>query len=73
MLETAVSGTDLQVVGLLLVPYLLYEFRSFRAVVDARLTGIQDALTALDDRLDRVEARVFPVVEQKNGLRSHSG
>lgn len=65
MLEEVVSGADLQVVGLLLVPYLLYEFRSFRAVVDARLTGIQDALTALDERLDRVEARVFPVPETK--------
>ena len=64
MLEAVVSGTDLQAVGLLLVPYLLYEFRSFRAVVDARLTGIQGALMALDERLDRVEARVFPVVEE---------
>ena len=61
MLEAVVSGTDLQAVGLLLVPYLLYEFRSFRAVVDARLTGIRDALDALDERLDRVEARVFLV------------
>ncbi len=61
MLEAVVSGTDLQAVGLLVVPYLLYEFRSFRAVVDARLAGIHDALTALDERLDRVEARVFPV------------
>ena len=66
MLEAVVSGTDLQAVGLLLVPYLLYEFRSFRAVVDARLAGIQDALTALDDRLDRVEARVFPAVERNS-------
>lgn len=65
MLETAVSGTDLQAVGLLLVPYLLYEFRSFRALMDARLTGITAALTALDERLDRVEARVFPVPETK--------
>jgi len=73
MLEEVVSGTDLQAVGLLLVPYLLYEFRSFRALMDARLTGITAALTALDERLDRVEARVFPVVEQKNGLRSPPG
>jgi len=65
MLEEVVSGTDLQAVGLLLVPYLLYEFRSFRALMDARLTGITAALTALDERLDRVEARVFPVPETK--------
>ena len=65
MLEAVVSGTDLQAVGLLLVPYLLYEFRSFRAVVDARLTGIRDALDALDERLDRVEARVFLVPDGK--------
>jgi len=66
MLEEVVSGTDLQAVGLLLVPYLLYEFRSFRALMDARLTGITAALTALDERLDRVEARVFPVPETKS-------
>jgi hypothetical protein len=61
VLEGVVSGTDLQVVGLLLVPYILYEFRAFRALMDARLTGITAALTALDERLDRVEARVFLV------------
>jgi len=66
MLEEVVSGTDLQAVGLLLVPYLLYEFRSFRALMDVRLTGITAALTALDERLDRVEARVFPVPETKS-------
>lgn len=65
MLEEVVSGADLQAVGLLLVPYLLYEFRSFRVLMDARLTGITAALTALDERLDRVEARVFPGVVQK--------
>lgn len=65
MLEDVVSGTDLQAVGLLLVPYLLYEFRSFRALMDARLASITAALTALDERLDRVEARVFPGVVQK--------
>jgi hypothetical protein len=65
VLEGVVSGTDLQVVGLLLVPYILYEFRSFRALMDARLTGITAALTALDERLDRVEARVFLVPDVK--------
>lgn len=66
MLEGVVSGTDLQVVGLLLVPYLLYEFRAFRTSVDARLAGIRDALDALDERLDRVEARVFLVPDGKS-------
>ena len=61
MLEGVVSGTDLQVVGLLLVPYILYEFRVFRALMDARLAGITASLTALDERLDRVESRVFLV------------
>ena len=61
MLEGVVSGTDLQVVGLLLVPYILYEFRNFRTLMDARLTGITAALMALDERLDRVESRVFLV------------
>ncbi|HQD27168.1 MAG TPA: hypothetical protein PKV78_11595 [Methanoculleus thermophilus] len=66
MLEDVVSGTDLQAVGLLLVPYLLYEFRAFRTSVDARLAGIRDALDALDERLDRVEARVFLVPDGKS-------
>lgn len=65
MLEGVVSGTDLQAVGLLLVPYILYEFRAFRITVDARLTGIRDALDALDERLDRVESRVFLVPDGK--------